>query len=100
MMRINPINSKNPYEVYAKESVQSKNTVVPAASSDTNHDRVELSSAGTKLGEAAPAMAKVKAAVEENTNQSRIDAIKQKIDSGSYRVSSTDLAKAIIHGLI
>jgi len=99
-MRINPINGKNPYEIYAnKENIQNKNTAAPV-SSDSNRDRVELSSEGARFKEAAPVMAKVKAAVEEDTDDSRIQLIKEKIESGSYHVSSTDLARAILNGLV
>lgn len=96
-MRIDSIKGMNVYETIAKESAQSKKTQLPAAAS---LDRLELSNEGLKFKEASSAAAKIKEAVSQDADEEKIRALQVKIADGTYQVSSTELADAIVGGFL
>lgn len=95
-MKINPIKVTNLYEAN-KKNTSIDNTNIKK---DTHHnnDKVEISSAGLKHSEAETIKMRLINEITKGTDKDKIQSLKDSIHNGTYNVSSTNIAEAMISG--
>lgn len=96
-MKIDPKNNID--NIYQSNSASRKNI---SKKNDTlkekgfEKDKVEISNAGSKHDEVASAKEKIIYEVEKGVDVERLRQLKADIENGNYRVSSEDIASAIM----
>lgn len=95
-MKINGLQPQEIYKSYMQTSSRTDNE--KSSSKEVNADRVEISAQGADITEARKLVKKSGLSASDGTDSARIDALKEKVRSGSYNVSSKDIAKSILKG--
>jgi len=94
-MKIDPSKVAGIYEANVSKNVSKSNNDVKNEIS-TSRDRIELSKTGVKYSEISSLKSKVIDEIDKGTDAEKIQSLKAAINNGTYRVSSNDIAAAMI----
>ncbi|MDR3553078.1 MAG: flagellar biosynthesis anti-sigma factor FlgM [Clostridia bacterium] len=97
-MKVNGIQAQNIYESYQKNLKQDE-AVKDSSSQKAQGDTLELSPGAADLQEAGT-FARKTSDDGDTQRTARITDIKNQIDAGTYNVSSQDVARSVLKGMI
>lgn len=98
-MKINGLGPQDIYKSYMQNTPRADDETVSTAPEDTTADRVEISPECAQLGEARGLVRKSGVSDGSDTDRSeKLSSLKQRIESGTYNVSSEDIARSILTG--
>lgn len=95
-MKINGLQPQEIYKSYMQTSLHTDNE--KSSAKEANTDRVEISAQGTDINDARKLVKKSGISADEGADSERLEALKEKVQSGSYSVSSKDIAQSILKG--
>lgn len=96
-MKINGIQAQNIYEKY--QNIQQGGQSKAADAQKDRGDTLELSAGAADLKEAG-SLANRASAADTTDRAAKIADIKNRIDAGTYSVSSADVAKSVLRGRV
>lgn len=95
-MKINPLSSYNLYSSYAKGTGKVRRTAVPAPESAGKTDTISFSPEAREQQELSQVTGSILNELNEPESASRLQAIQKAIQDNTYRVSTDELADAIL----
>lgn len=95
-MKINGLQPQEIYKSYMQNSSRAESE--KSSTREIKTDRVEISAQGAGITGARELVKKSGISASEGTSSERLEAIKKQVQSGSYSVSSKDIAQSIIKG--